>query len=61
MPAETVEMQEVCNEGASTSSNALAQKEEKKKNQPWIEKFRPQKFEEIMGKTNQHCQQVPSY
>lgn len=41
---------EVVNDGASTSTaSAAAQKEEKKRNQPWIEKYRPQKFEEIMG------------
>lgn len=41
---------EVVNDGASTSTSAaVAQKAEKKKNQPWIEKYRPQKFEEIMG------------
>lgn len=50
MPAETEEIQDVYNEGASTSIVSAAQKqEEKKKNQPWIEKFRPHKFEEIMG------------
>ena len=38
------------NEGASSSTSALVHKEDKKKNQPWIEKYRPQKFEEIMGK-----------
>lgn len=44
------------NEGASTSSapaapvtNPASLKEDKKRNQPWIEKYRPQKFEEIMG------------
>lgn len=41
------------NVGASTSSAAAVQKEvqkeEKKRNQPWIEKYRPHKFEEIMG------------
>lgn len=46
-----MEVDEIVNEGASTSAEAaaLAQKLEKKKNQPWIEKYRPQKFEEIMG------------
>lgn len=48
MPVE-MESNENYNEGASSSS-ALNKKEDKKKNQPWIEKFRPQKFEEIMGK-----------
>lgn len=38
------------NNGASTSTDATGQKEDKKKNQPWIEKYRPRKFEEIMGK-----------
>lgn len=36
------------NQGASTSSAVAV--EDKKKNQPWIEKYRPQRFEEIMGK-----------
>lgn len=39
---------ESVNRGASTSTAAVI--EDKKKNQPWIEKYRPQKFEEIMGK-----------
>lgn len=40
------------NNGASTSSTAeqTANKVDKKKNLPWIEKYRPQKFDEIMGK-----------
>lgn len=50
MPVEMMETNEVYNEGASSSSALLTQKQDKKKNQPWIEKFRPQKFEEIMGK-----------
>jgi hypothetical protein len=39
------------NSGASTSaaSEALGNKTDKKKNLPWIEKYRPQKFDEIMG------------
>lgn len=49
MPVEMETNEENFNEGASTSA-ALTSKQEKKKNQPWIEKFRPQKFEEIMGK-----------
>lgn len=44
------DVQEAVNDGATTSSAALAQKQEKKKNLPWIEKYRPQIFEEIMGK-----------
>lgn len=44
-----VESEEIFNEGASTSSAAQVAKDEKKKNVPWIEKYRPQKFEEIMG------------
>jgi hypothetical protein len=47
MPAES---EEVYNKGASTSASAESLKEEKKKNAPWIEKYRPQVFEEIMGK-----------
>ena len=48
-----VEMEEVINEGASTSSaTAVNKAQEKKKSIPWIEKFRPQVFEEIMGKFN---------
>jgi hypothetical protein len=39
------------NEAASTSTAASA-KQEKKKNAPWIEKYRPQVFEEIMGELN---------
>lgn len=50
MPAEIEEMETVVNEGASTSSAALKLKEDKKKNSPWIEKYRPKIFEEIMGK-----------
>ena len=49
MPVE-VEKMEGVNEGASTSSAAAVAKQDKKKNAPWIEKFRPQVFEEIMGK-----------
>lgn len=52
MPAETAEIEDVVNEGASTSlasASSAALKADKKRNQPWIEKFRPQKFEEIMG------------
>jgi replication factor C subunit 2/4 len=46
-----VEMEEVINEGASTSSGtALTKQQEKKKSLPWIEKYRPQVFEDIMGK-----------
>lgn len=45
---------EICdenvNQGASTSSAVVSAIEDKKKNQPWIEKYRPQRFEEIMGK-----------
>lgn len=40
------------NEGASTSSAAQQMKQEKKKSVPWIEKYRPQVFEDIMGKKN---------
>lgn len=50
MPVDTEEAQDIDMEGPSTSSAAVAQKAEKKKNQPWIEKYRPQVFEEIMGK-----------
>jgi len=50
MPPVTVVAEPMCNEGASTSSAALTIKQDKKKNMPWIEKYRPQVFEEIMGK-----------
>lgn len=53
MPVEMETNQENINDGASTSG-ALNSKQEKKKNQPWIEKFRPQKFEEIMGRNFQY-------
>lgn len=46
MPSQT---EEVINEGASTSSAAQATKQEKKKNIPWIEKYRPHVFDDIMG------------
>lgn len=50
MPAESEDMETVVNEGASTSTSAaLTLKEDKKKNSPWIEKYRPKVFEEIMG------------
>lgn len=44
------ETESAVNEGASTSLTAAALKQDKKKNAPWIEKYRPQVFEEIMGK-----------
>jgi hypothetical protein len=39
------------NAGASTSSalEPTGMKSDKKKNLPWIEKYRPQKFDDIMG------------
>lgn len=37
------------NEGASTSKSAQQVIQEKKKNVPWVEKYRPTKFEDIMG------------
>jgi hypothetical protein len=43
---------EVYNEGASTSTSAETLKQDKKKSAPWIEKYRPQVFEEIMGEKN---------
>lgn len=52
MPATVDLTTENVNEGASTSATVATKeqsKEDKKKNQPWIEKYRPQKFEEIMG------------
>lgn len=56
MPVEVeeAEVQDATNEGASTSAvSAAAQKQDKKKNLPWIEKYRPQKFEEIMGESKE--------
>lgn len=38
------------NEGASTSSAVQQMKQDRKKSVPWIEKYRPQVFEDIMGK-----------
>lgn len=49
MPVEMEALQDEINEGASTSTTALAQKQDKRKNMPWIEKYRPKVFEEIMG------------
>lgn len=46
MPLEMETVGKEVNQGASTSSGVI---EDKKKNQPWIEKYRPQTFEEIMG------------
>lgn len=46
MPATSTENY---NEGASTSSSAQQAKQDRKKNVPWIEKYRPQVFEDIMG------------
>lgn len=40
----------IVNEGASTSSVIQPMKQDKKKSVPWIEKYRPQIFEDIMGK-----------
>lgn len=40
------------NEGASTSSTAQQMKQDKKRSVPWIEKYRPQVFEDIMGEKN---------
>ncbi|XP_053685270.1 replication factor C subunit 2 [Sabethes cyaneus] len=37
------------NEGASSSSTSKDNTQNKKKNLPWIEKYRPQRFEEIVG------------
>lgn len=48
MPTEMEDSGEKYNEGASSSS--AFQKQDKKNSQPWIEKYRPQKFEEIMGR-----------
>lgn len=50
MPAEIENDQDMEVDGPSTSSAISAAKQDKKKNIPWIEKFRPQVFEEIMGK-----------
>jgi hypothetical protein len=50
MPGEIEDNEAVVNSGASTSTTAETTKEDKKKNAPWIEKYRPHKFEEIMGK-----------
>ncbi|KAG5673978.1 hypothetical protein PVAND_003974 [Polypedilum vanderplanki] len=43
------EKETIYNEGASTSTAMGSPKQDKKKNVPWIEKYRPQIFEEIMG------------
>lgn len=44
------QMEENYNQGASTSSGKNEPKaQEKKKNVPWIELYRPKVFEEIMG------------
>lgn len=37
------------NEGASTSSSVQQAKQDRKRSVPWIEKYRPQVFEDIMG------------
>lgn len=61
MPAEIEEMETVVNEEASTSSvtsATLKLKEDKKKNSPWIEKYRPKIFEEIMGKLKTYIERV---
>jgi hypothetical protein len=50
MPGEIEDSEAVVNSGASTSTTATTSKEDRKKNAPWIEKYRPQVFEEIMGK-----------
>lgn len=50
MPVEMEICDENVNQGASTSSAVVSIVEDKKKNQPWIEKYRPQRFEEIMGR-----------
>lgn len=44
--------EQVINQGASTSAQLqkIEKDKEKKKSSPWIEKYRPQVFEEIMGK-----------
>lgn len=48
----TAETESNVNSGASTSAGAATnagKAEAKKKSLPWIEKYRPQKFDEIMG------------
>jgi hypothetical protein len=47
MPSQS---EEIINQGASTSGIQAQTKQDKKKNVPWIEKYRPQTFDEIMGK-----------
>lgn len=42
--------EENVNEGASTSTSAQVAKQDRKKTVPWIEKYRPQVFEDIMGR-----------
>lgn len=42
--------EEIINEGASTSNAVQQAKQDRKKSVPWIEKYRPQIFEDIMGK-----------
>jgi hypothetical protein len=46
MPSQS---EEIINEGASTSTPTQQTKGEKKRNIPWIEKYRPKVFEDIMG------------
>lgn len=49
------------NEGASSSVSLI---KDKKKNAPWIEKYRPQIFEEIMGKLNllyEHAEELKHF
>lgn len=45
----SVLMESSINQGASTSSAGQQKKEERKRSVPWIEKYRPQVFEDIMG------------
>ena len=46
MPAVSTESY---NEGASTSSSVQQAKQDRKRSVPWIEKYRPQVFDDIMG------------
>lgn len=51
----TADLDKNVNAGASTSAACsinAGKSDSKKRNLPWIEKYRPQKFDEIMGELN---------